>query len=230
MGAVAGARSLGGGEVDPPSAVRERLEAFAAEVLAEAMNRPVRLVNGELSVRGLLERGPRESLEPMVARLGGDADYQSLLQFVADGPWDPALVVKAVAELVGALARMRRKTEPDDKQLKGRARTRPPRGPLPARVAPPHRPDHRRPRVSHPRATEPLSPAAGPTLPKAVPPMQPISKCRTGRRQTCQQHIDLTRLPLPLPRRDERTQQSTINRRRRSRPLCNSLHASRRRR
>jgi SRSO17 transposase len=103
MGAVAGARSLGGGEVDPPSAVRERLEAFAAEVLAEAMNRPVQLVNGESYLRGLLEQGPRKSLEPMVARLGGDADYQSLQQFVADSPWDPALVVKAVAKRVGPL-------------------------------------------------------------------------------------------------------------------------------
>src|SRR4051794_2174491 len=36
----------------------------------------------------------------MVARLGGDADYQSLQQFLADSPWDPALVVKAVAERV----------------------------------------------------------------------------------------------------------------------------------
>ena len=43
MGAVADARSVGGDEVDRPSAVRERLEAFAAEVLAEAMNRPVQL-------------------------------------------------------------------------------------------------------------------------------------------------------------------------------------------
>lgn len=83
-----------------PAAVKERLEAFAGEVLAEAMNRPVQLVNGGLYLRGLLEQGPRKSLEPMVERLGGDADYQSLQQFVADSPWDPALVVKAVAEWV----------------------------------------------------------------------------------------------------------------------------------
>ena len=97
MGAVADARSVGGDEVDRPSAVRERLEAFTAEVLGEAMNRPVQLGNGEL-MRGLLEQGPRKSLEPMVARLGGDADYQSLQQFVADSPWDPALVVKAMGD------------------------------------------------------------------------------------------------------------------------------------
>jgi SRSO17 transposase len=97
MGAVAEARSLRGGEVGRPSAVRERLETFAGEVLAEAMNRPVQLVNGGLFLRGLLEQGARKSLEPMVARLGDDADYQSMQQFVADSPWDPALVVEAVA-------------------------------------------------------------------------------------------------------------------------------------
>ena len=64
-----------------PVAVKERLEAFAGEVLAAAMNRPVQLVNGGLYLRGLLEQGARKSLEPMVARLGGDADYQSMQQF-----------------------------------------------------------------------------------------------------------------------------------------------------
>ena len=87
-------------DMGAPAVVKERLEAFAGEVLAEAMNRPVQLVNGGLYLRGLLEQGPRKSLEPMVERLGGDADYQSLQQFVADSPWDPALVVKAVAERV----------------------------------------------------------------------------------------------------------------------------------
>jgi len=101
MGAVAEAGCVRGVKVDPPSVVRERLEAFAAEVLAEAMNRPVQLGNGGLYLRGLLEQGPRKSLEPIVARLGADADYQSMQQFVADSPWDPALVVRAVAERVG---------------------------------------------------------------------------------------------------------------------------------
>ena len=97
MGAVVAAKSLRDRGVDPPSAVRERLEAFAGEVLAEAMNRPVQLINGGLYLRGLLEEGARKSLEPMVARLGGEADYQSMQQFVADSPWDPALVVKAAS-------------------------------------------------------------------------------------------------------------------------------------
>jgi SRSO17 transposase len=83
-----------------PVAVKERLEAFAGEVLAAAMNRPVQLVNGGLYLRGLLEEGARKSLEPIVERLGGDADYQSMQQFLADSPWDPALVVRAVGERV----------------------------------------------------------------------------------------------------------------------------------
>jgi SRSO17 transposase len=87
-------------DADEPVAVKERLEAFASEVLAAAMNRPVQRVNGALYLRGLLEQGARKSLEPIVERLGGEADYQSMQQFVADSPWDPARVVQAVAERV----------------------------------------------------------------------------------------------------------------------------------
>lgn len=86
--------------VDGPAVVRERVEAFAAGVLAEAVNRPVQLANGAFYLRGLLEQGARKSLEPMVARLGGDAEYQSMQQFLAVSPWDPALVVRAVAQRV----------------------------------------------------------------------------------------------------------------------------------
>jgi SRSO17 transposase len=102
MVAVARSESQVPEQVDPPSAVRERLEAFAGEVLAEAMNRPVQMVNGGLYLRGLFEQGKRKSLEPLVARLGEEADYQSMQQFLADSPWDPALVIKAVAERVAA--------------------------------------------------------------------------------------------------------------------------------
>jgi SRSO17 transposase len=87
-------------DADAPVAVKERLEAFAGEVLAAAMNRPVQMVNGGLYLRGLLGQGARKSLEPMVERLGSDGDYQSMQQFVADSPWDPALVVRVVAERV----------------------------------------------------------------------------------------------------------------------------------
>jgi SRSO17 transposase len=85
---------------DLPSVVAGRLEVFGAQVLAGAMNRPVQRRNGGVYLRGLIEQGPRKSLEPMVERLGGDADYQSLQQFLADSPWDPAVVVRAVAERV----------------------------------------------------------------------------------------------------------------------------------
>lgn len=90
-------------DVDGSAVVGERLEAFAAGVLAESMNRPVQVVNGGLYLRGLLEDGPRKSLEPLVARLGGAAEYQSMQQFLTDSPWDPALVVRAVAERVAPM-------------------------------------------------------------------------------------------------------------------------------
>ena len=100
MVAVSEPKSGVSDRVDVPLVVADRLEEFGAAVLAGAMNRPVQLVNGGAYLRGLLEQGARKSLEPMVARLGGDADYQSLQQFLADSPWDPGLVVRAVAERV----------------------------------------------------------------------------------------------------------------------------------
>ena len=100
MVAVSDARSGVSVRVDAPSVVADRLEAFGEAVLAGAMNRPVQMVNGARYLRGLIEQGPRKSLEPMVERLGGDADYQSLQQFLADSPWDPAVVVRAVAKRV----------------------------------------------------------------------------------------------------------------------------------
>jgi SRSO17 transposase len=100
MVAVSDAKSGVSVRVDLPSVVAERLEAFGEAVLAGAMNRPVQMVNGATYLRGLIEQGARKSLEPMVERLGGDADYQSLQQFLADSPWDPAVVVRAVAERV----------------------------------------------------------------------------------------------------------------------------------
>ena len=60
------------------------------------MNRPVQVVNGGLYLRGLLEEGERKSLEPMVARVGAAVEYESVQQFLADSPWDPALVVAGV--------------------------------------------------------------------------------------------------------------------------------------
>jgi SRSO17 transposase len=93
-------------DVDGLGVVGERLEAFAADVLAAGMNRPVQMVNGGLYLRGLLEEGSRKSLEPLVSRLGGEADYQSVQQFLADSPWDPGLVVRGVAERVAPVIGM----------------------------------------------------------------------------------------------------------------------------
>jgi len=82
------------------ASVKERLEQFGCEVLQEAMNRPAQVQNGGLYLRGLIEQGQRKSLEPMVGRLGGVANYQSMQQFLTDSPWDPTEVVRAVAERV----------------------------------------------------------------------------------------------------------------------------------
>lgn len=92
--------AIAGMVVDGPVVVGERLEAFVDEVLGAAVNRPVQLTNGRLYLRGLIEAGERKSLEPMVARLGGEAEYESLQQFLAVSTWDPGLVVRAVAERV----------------------------------------------------------------------------------------------------------------------------------
>ncbi len=100
MVTVSDASLCGSGRVDLPSVVAKRLEAFGSRVLAGAMNRPVQRRNGGVYLRGLIEQGPRKSLEPMVERLGGGSDYQSLQQFLADSPWDPVAVVRAVAERV----------------------------------------------------------------------------------------------------------------------------------
>lgn len=81
-------------------AVRERLEEFVGGVALMSMDHPVQRENAERYVRGLLAAGPRKSLEPLVERLAGEADYQSLQQFLADSPWDPERVIQAVVERV----------------------------------------------------------------------------------------------------------------------------------
>jgi SRSO17 transposase len=80
--------------------VKARLLDFGREVMAGAANRPVQVVNGGLYLRGLIEQGPRKSLEPICERLGEDADYESMQQFLAVSPWDPAVVMRNVAERV----------------------------------------------------------------------------------------------------------------------------------
>ncbi|MCA1681355.1 MAG: IS701 family transposase, partial [Actinobacteria bacterium] len=69
-------------------------------VAAASMDHPVQRENAERYVRGLLGAGARKSLEPLVGRLAGEVDYQSLQQFLADSPWDPGRVIQAVVERV----------------------------------------------------------------------------------------------------------------------------------
>ena len=83
--------------------VAERLASFFADVTAD-LRRPEQRANALLYARGLMEAGARKSLEPVVTRLGGSgAEYESLQHFLADSPWDPAVVDRAVAERVCAV-------------------------------------------------------------------------------------------------------------------------------
>ena len=79
--------------------VKERLTAFMADV-AQGLGRSEQRRCAELYARGLLEAGARKSLEPLVCRLGEDGDYEALQHFLADSPWDPVVVQRAVAERV----------------------------------------------------------------------------------------------------------------------------------
>jgi SRSO17 transposase len=83
--------------------VKDRLAAYFADV-ASGLVRFEQRRNAELYARGLMEAGARKSLEPMVARLGGGAvEYEALQHFLADSPWDPAVIDRAVAERVCAV-------------------------------------------------------------------------------------------------------------------------------
>lgn len=73
---------------------------YVADVVS-GMRRPEQRRNAEAYVVGMLAQGDRKSLQPVVERQGGTlAAYESLQQFVADSPWDPGLVLRAVAERV----------------------------------------------------------------------------------------------------------------------------------
>jgi SRSO17 transposase len=79
--------------------VKERLTAFMADI-AQGLGRSEQRRCAEVYARGLLEAGARKSLEPLVARLGDDGDYEALQHFLADSSWDPVVVQRAVAERV----------------------------------------------------------------------------------------------------------------------------------
>jgi len=84
----------------PAVGVRERLAGFVLEVAGRLPLRRQR-ENALLYVRGLVEQGGRKSLQPTLFRLEETpARYESVQQFLADSPWDPALLVRACAERV----------------------------------------------------------------------------------------------------------------------------------
>ena len=84
----------------PASEVRERLVVFVGEV-AGGLSLARQRENALVYVRGLVERGGRKSLQPTLFRLGeSPARYESVQQFLADSPWDAALLVRACAERV----------------------------------------------------------------------------------------------------------------------------------
>src|SRR3954465_4840126 len=71
-------------DVEEMSAVRPRLEAFAAEVFAP-LARSDQRGKGLTYLRGPLLDGRRKSMQPMAERLG--MDHQGLQQFVSSSPW-----------------------------------------------------------------------------------------------------------------------------------------------
>ena len=84
----------------PAAEVRERLTGFV-EGVVERMPLRRQRENALLYVRGLIEQGGRKSLQPTLFRLEETpARYESMQQFLADSPWDPALLVRACAERV----------------------------------------------------------------------------------------------------------------------------------
>ena len=79
---------------------RERLVGFVGGVAA-GMSLVRQRENALLYVRGLIEEGGRKSLQPTLFRLEETpARYESVQQFLADSPWDPALLVRACVERV----------------------------------------------------------------------------------------------------------------------------------
>src|SRR3984957_14828993 len=80
--------------------VRERLIEFVDGIVSELPLARQR-ENAGLYVRGLIEQGGRKSLQPTLFRLEETAArYESMQQFLADSPWEPALVVRRCAERV----------------------------------------------------------------------------------------------------------------------------------
>lgn len=83
--------------------VVDRLAEYFADV-ASGLVRSEQRRSAEYYARGLMEAGARKSLEPMVARMGGGSvEYEAVQHFLADSPWDCAVIDRAVAERVCAV-------------------------------------------------------------------------------------------------------------------------------
>ncbi len=84
-------------------AVVDRLAVYFADV-ASGLVRSEQRWAAEYYARALMMEGARKSLEPMVTRMGGTSvEYEALQHFLADSPWDPAVIDRAVAERVCAV-------------------------------------------------------------------------------------------------------------------------------
>lgn len=80
--------------------VQERLTDFVREVTAN-LGHVRRPENALTYVRGLLEQGGRKSLQPTMFRLEETpARYESMQQFLADSPWEPGQLLRALATRV----------------------------------------------------------------------------------------------------------------------------------
>jgi SRSO17 transposase len=96
---------IGTGEelVGVAPAVVDRLAGYFADV-ASGLVRSEQRWAAEYYARALMMDGARKSLEPLVTRMGGTSvEYEALQHFLADSPWDPAVLDRAVAERVCAV-------------------------------------------------------------------------------------------------------------------------------
>jgi SRSO17 transposase len=102
---AASVMDIGTGEelVGVAPGVVDRLAGYFADV-ASGLVRSEQRWAAEYYARALMMEGARKSLEPMVTRMGGTSvEYEALQHFLADSPWDPAVIDRAVAERVCAV-------------------------------------------------------------------------------------------------------------------------------
>jgi SRSO17 transposase len=102
---AASVMEIGSGEelVGVAPGVVDRLAVYFADVASGLVRSEQRWAAGYYA-RALMMDGARKSLEPLVARMGGTSvEYEALQHFLADSPWDPAVIDRAVAERVCAV-------------------------------------------------------------------------------------------------------------------------------